>query len=151
MTDTQIRPLIPADLDRLVELDRAHAGQSRRGFFAKRFAAIARHPGDFVTLGAEVDGRLIGFLIARMLAGEFGQDAALASLDALAVQPDDIGHGVGAQLLAALAEEAGGRGATEIRTQVDWRQPQLAGFFAAAGFQLAPEIVLERDTGGAFF
>lgn len=146
-----IRALEAADLDRVVALDRMHEGQSRRGFFTKRFAAMAARGDDFVALGAESGGTLIGFVIARMFAGEFGMDAPLASLDAIAVEPGDTGHGVGMGLLEALEAEARRRGAAEIRTQIDWRQPGLAGFFSAAGFQLAPEIVLERDTGGAVF
>ena len=40
--DTDLRPLGPEDLDRVVEIDRRLVGRSRRGFFEKRLAAALR-------------------------------------------------------------------------------------------------------------
>ena len=36
----QLRPAAPEDLGRVVALDRAHSGQSRRGFFEKRWRSM---------------------------------------------------------------------------------------------------------------
>ncbi len=149
--DITLRALRGADLDRLVELDRAHSGQSRRGFFAKRLAAMERHPALFLGLAAERDGRLAGFAAGRMLDGEFGTAGPLAALDALAVEAASLHHGLGRRLVEAIAAQARERGAGELRTQIDWRQAALAGFFSEAGFELAPEVVLERATAGGDF
>ena len=70
----------------------------------------------------------------------------MAVLDALAVAHGERSYGVGSRLLEALVERVRRRGAAELRTQVDWRQPALLEFFSRAGFQLSPRTVLERGT-----
>ena len=84
--------------------------------------------------------------LAHLLDGEFGGDAPVAVLDALAVARGDSGFGFGTGLLDALVERISERGARELQTQADWRQPGLLGFFARYGFSLSPRLVLERGT-----
>jgi hypothetical protein len=72
------RPLSLDDLETVIAIDRAHTGHARRPFFAKRMAAAARHPDDFIEVGVMLDGTLSGFAIARILRGEFGREQAVA-------------------------------------------------------------------------
>ncbi|MBW7848877.1 MAG: GNAT family N-acetyltransferase [Rhodospirillales bacterium] len=150
MTDrtskASIRPIVPADLEGVIDLDRLTTGQSRRGFFEKRLDAAAREPGAFLSLGAAVDGSLVGFAFAYVLDGEFGGVAPVAVLDAVNVHPDAQGRGVGRQLMTALTQALRGRGVRELQTQADWTQYDIVHFFGAAGFTLAPRLVLERQT-----
>jgi len=141
-----VRATEAGDLDAVVALDGAYSGQSRRGFFTKRHAAMARHPEHFIELVAEVDGRFAGFAAARVLDGEFGTTAPVATLDALGVKQEHAHHGVGAGLMRTLKDIARERGATELRTRVHWQHSDLLGFLAGEGFELAPRVVLERDT-----
>ncbi|HEU4383674.1 MAG TPA: GNAT family N-acetyltransferase [Anaeromyxobacteraceae bacterium] len=138
------RPLSPADLDAAVEIDGAAAGRSRRGFFAKRLALLAEDPEAGLALGAERDGRLLGFAFARLVDGEFGGTTRAGVLDALAVSEAARGAGVGSALLASLTDALGARGARQLLTQADWSEHQLVGFFAASGFRLSGRFVLER-------
>ena len=78
----QLRPLDGKDLDAVVALDRALAGHSRRGFFARRLEHAARDPDGFVAIAAERDGRVAGFALARITEGEFGATSREAVLDA---------------------------------------------------------------------
>src|ERR1019366_8252545 len=80
-----IRPLAAADLDAVVAIDKAVSGRPRRGFFEKRLAHLAREPAAFVALAAEREGRLVGFVFARLYQGEFGSDVAEATVDAIGV------------------------------------------------------------------
>ncbi|ROR32476.1 GNAT family N-acetyltransferase [Inmirania thermothiophila] len=146
-----IRPLAEGDLEAVVAIGGAEGGAARRGFFEKRFAAMGADPEAFVSLGAEADGRLVGFLLARLLQGEFGGTERVGVLDAVSVEPGRRGRGVGAALLAALEEALRARGAVELRTQVEWNRPGLLDFFARHGFSLAPRLVLERGTAGHDF
>ena len=124
-----LRALRPDDLDRVIEIDRAGAGRSRRGFFEKRLQAAIADPEAFIVVAAEGDGQADGFAIARVQAGEFGDDAPVAILDGITARMAHWG-------IAAL------------RTQVGWADQDLACFFAACGFRLAPRLVLERSTAG---
>lgn len=147
--DTAVRPAAEADLEAIIALDRSHSGQSRRGFFEKRWRAITRTPGAFISLAAEREGALAGFLLAHVLDGEFGGSERVAVLDAVGVAADDRGRGIGSHLMQALVDEVRERGGREVRTQARWDQRGLLDFFAKAGFQLAPSVVLERGTGEA--
>lgn len=141
-----IRPITAADLEGVIELDGTTTGQSRRGFYEKRLTAAGHEPGAFVSLGAVVGGRLVGFAFAYILDGEFGGNAPVAVLDAVNVHPDAQGQGVGRQLMTSLTQALRSRGVRELQTQADWTQFDIIQFFGAAGFSLAPRLVLERQT-----
>lgn len=142
--ETRIRPLGAGDLDAIVAIDRAVGGRSRRGFYEKRLAHLARDPAGFVALAAERDGHVVGFAFARLYEGEFGGKAPEAALDAIGVAPDARHSGTGRQLIDSMAAAMRVHGIKEISTQVDWDDPTLSGFFARMKFALAPRIVLER-------
>ncbi len=144
---TRMRPLVAADLDSVVAIDKAVSGRARRGFYEKRLAHLAREPLAFVALGAERDGRLVGFVFARLYEGEFGGKVPEAALDAIGVAAEARHQGVGAKLLDGMIAAMRIHGITEIATQTDWFDTDLTGFFAEAGFALAPRLVLERAVG----
>ena len=146
-----LRPLTPDDLDRVVEIDRAHSGRPRDGFFQKRLRAALREPDAFVYLGATAEGRLVGFAFARLLSGEFGTDRTVAILDAIAIEPGRQGTGLGRLLLDGMDEVLRHKNVGEIRSQLDWNNHALVRFLDGAGFRLAPRIVLARHTEGAPF
>lgn len=144
-----IRPIAADDLEGVIEIDRASTGQSRRGFYEKRLSAIAREPGAFLSLGAVADGRLVGSAFACILDGEFGGVAPVAVLDSVNVHPEAQGRGIGRRLISALETALRGRGVREMQSQADWTQHNIVEFFAAAGFDLAPRLVVERSTAKA--
>ena len=144
---SRIRPLKPEDFEAVVEIDRRIAGRSRRLFFEKRLeAALADRKGFIAVALEDSEGALIGFSIARLQSGEFGDDRRVAVLDVIAVDPDRQKQRHGARLLDALASLASERGAHELRTQVEWSDRALIHFFAGSGFLVAPSQVLERPT-----
>ena len=141
---TTTRPLAGKDLERIIAIDQRITGRSRRGFFAKRFAALAEDAPAFVALAAERDGGVAGFAIAHISNGEFGGTTPVGVVDALGVDPEVARAGVGQTMLAALETELASRGVRELRTEADWSEHHLTAFFSATGFRLAPRLVLER-------
>ena len=144
-----LRPAQESDLETVITLDRSHSGQSRRGFFEKRWRAMAHEPHAFISLIAEQENEMLGFLLAHILDGEFGASERVVVLDAVGVANDRRGQGIGSHLMQGLVDEARERGGRELRTQARWDQRGLLGFFAKAGLHLAPSVVLERGTGEA--
>ncbi len=138
-----IRRLRPSDLGGAVDIDSALMGRSRRGYFERRLALALHDPQAHMQFGAEHDDRLVGYLLARVLTGEFGVDRTIVLLEALGVEPAHKGHGAGRHLLEALEGEMRKRGITELRSQARWTNHDLLQFFDAAGFQLAPRQVVE--------
>lgn len=139
-----LRPLTKEDLDRVVAIDRALSGRSRRGFYDRRLVAALKDPKGFIYVAACDGERLAGFIFARLLGGEFGAEETIAVLDALGADPADHNRGVGQTMLAHLEQVLRKKGIREIETQADWTNRSLLTFLDAAGFERAPRIVLER-------
>lgn len=133
-------------LEAVVVLDDETNGSQRRGFFTKRLQAQEKHPEAFISIAANSEGALAGFVCCHLLEGEFGSSELIAVLDAIAVSPGHQGHGIGRGLMSQLKEQLNERGASELRTQAGWDQPGVAGFFSGAGLQLAPRLIVERST-----
>ncbi len=136
----------PESLDLVVELDELTNGDRRLDFFKRRFTAQEKHPQAFISIAVTQAGDMVGFVCCHMLQGEFGSNELIAVLDAIAVDPQSQGHGVGHELIQHLAIEIRKRGGTEIQTQAGWNQPGVLDFFSSTGFRLAPRLILERST-----
>lgn len=143
--DESIRSIDANDLERVVAIDRAHTGHSRRRFFEKRLAFAAAHPDDFVQIGLMRGGSLRGFALARVLRGEFGREDVVAVLDVLGVEPESQDRGVGQTLIDRLVEVMRDKGVRSIHSQASWASHHLLRFLDAAGFRLSPRLVLDRS------
>ena len=144
-----IRPLRGTDLDAVVAIDRAVVGRPRRPFYERRLAHLERQPDAFAALAAERDRVLVGFVLARLYEGEFGDDAPEAALDAIGVAPGWRGQGIARALLSGIEAALRARSVRTIATETEWSDAGLIGFFLRAGFRLSPHIVLERRVNGA--
>jgi L-amino acid N-acyltransferase YncA len=144
-TDNSVRPLRPADLERVIAIDSSHVGEPRRRFFEKRLAHSKKRPEDFVHVGVFRNGLLVGFAFARISRGEFGREQATATLDAVGVEHDSLARGVGRALMSGLTEIMCQKGVQSLQSQADWTNHALLRFFDASGFGLAPRLVLERS------
>jgi GNAT superfamily N-acetyltransferase len=138
----QLRPLAAADLERVVALDAALGGHSRRAYFERRLGAALRDPEHHLQYAADDAWDLGGFALARVLAGEFGRDRPALMLEVIGVSFQHRGRGIGALLLRELESEAARRGVRELWTQASWRQERMLRFLARSGFELAPPPVL---------
>ena len=143
---TKVRFIDKESLDTVVALDSTTNGGSRRDFFIKRFDAQEKHPDAFISMGATEAGKMVGFVCCHMLQGEFGGDELIAVLDAMAVEPDNRGRGIGHELMEQLIKAIRDSGGEGLRTQAGWDQPQVIDFFSSTGFRMAPRLILERST-----
>ena len=140
-----------ADVERVIAIDSTHSGRSRRHFFEKRFAAAAARPDDYVHIGAMRGGAMGGFAIVRILRGEFGHDRAVAVLDAIGVAAESQERGIGQALMEELDKIMRRKRVGSLQTQADWTNHDLLRFFNAAGFKLAPRLVLQRPANEPLF
>lgn len=139
-----IRALAREDLQPVIAIDTAIEGQSRRTYVERRLAAALREPGLHAQFAACDSEGLAGYILARVLAGEFGRTRALR-LELVGVRPGQQRLGAGAQLFDVLAQWATRHGIQEMRTTGHWTNAQMLGWLHATGFRLAPDIVLEVD------
>jgi len=146
-----VRPLTRADLDSVVAIDAAIERRTRRAYIERRLAAALREPALHAQFAA-VDGRtLVGYILARLLGGEFGRADAALRIELVGVRDDVRGHGAGKRLLDALAEHGRRHGARELRTAAAWNDHAMLRWLDRRGFSLAPNHIVECAVdGGAY-
>lgn len=137
-----IRPLAPDDLPSVIAIDAAIQGHSRRTYVERRLAAALRDPALHVQFAVQHAGRLAGYILARVLQGEFGRTEASLRLELIGVRDDARRLGAGGKLLEALAQWASRHGIRAIRTSAPWADGPMLGWLRAMRFRLAPDIVL---------
>ena len=82
-----VRSMTEADLDRLITIDRRATGQDRTTYYQRKFREALHESGVRVSLIAELDGHAVGFIMARVDFGEFGQADSEAVVDTAAPRP----------------------------------------------------------------
>jgi ribosomal protein S18 acetylase RimI-like enzyme len=143
--DLVIRNLRPDDHDAVVRIDARIVGRRRDEFFRVKLRQAAADTGIAVSLVAELDGLVVGFVLARVYYGEFGMAEPAAVLDVFGVHPDFRGRHVGAGLLDQLRTNLVGLGIRRLQTEVAWDSPDLLTFFHHEGFVPAPRLCLDLD------
>lgn len=150
MPQTTVRALSPLDLEAVVAIDAAIVGRVRKAYFLRRLSTALGQPDLHVQLAAVDAQGLAGYILARRTQGEFGRVQPGLRLEVLGVQADRQGRGVGRSLLRALAAYASSHGITELRTVAAWNNHRMLGWLDAMGFELAPDLVVERSVGEGY-
>jgi predicted N-acetyltransferase YhbS len=143
-----VRALAREDLDAVVAIDTAIEGRARRSYVERRLAAALREPALHAQFAA-LSGThgLIGYILARVLAGEFGHSEPVLRLEMVGVSSPWRHQGAGQQLFDALAGWARRHGIGEARTVASWRDSAMLPWLAHLGFAQAPQLVLGRTVG----
>ncbi|GDX80990.1 hypothetical protein LBMAG42_28010 [Deltaproteobacteria bacterium] len=138
-----VRVLSADDHARIVRIDERITRRSRGEWYRQRLHRALAEGSITVSLGAVLDGHLVGALLGTLQYGEFGSPEPIAVLDTIVVDPDYSARGVGRALVDQLVKNLRGLRVERIRTEVDWSERSLMGFLAHAGFQPVPRLVLE--------
>ena len=81
------RQLAKQDLDAVVGIDARVEGRTRRTYFERRLAAALREPDLHVQVAIDDDQGLVGYMLGRVMEGEFGRAAPSIRLETLGVRP----------------------------------------------------------------
>lgn len=138
-----VRALAPADLDEVVSIDAAIEGRTRRDYVERRLEAARREPALHAQFAAVDAQGLAGFLLARVLQGEFGRHRPALRVELVGVRPALRGRGIGSQLFATLVAWGKRHAAAELHTAADWQRTDMLRWFRHLGFELAPHHVIE--------
>jgi ribosomal protein S18 acetylase RimI-like enzyme len=93
---------------------------------------------------AELDGRVIGFMISYIQTFRFGLDKS-AWIATLGVAPEFMGQGIGEQLAREIFKIYKSMGVTRVYTSVRWDSTDLLSFFKTLGFDRSKFINLKKD------
>lgn len=137
------RPLTAKDLAAVVAIDALLEGQARRHYFERRLAAAKRESTLHAQLAIDQNGTLAGYVLGRVLEGEFGRVEPAMRLEVIGVKRPAQAHGMGAALGAALEGEARRRGIRELRTAATWREHRMLRFLDHGGWSLGRNQVLD--------
>jgi GNAT superfamily N-acetyltransferase len=138
-----IRALRAADLARLVEMDQKLTGRSRKTWFEGKLRRALDDSDLRISLGAELDGRLVGALLGSIHYGEFGLPEPVAVLDTILVDKKFSRHGLATAMFRQLRRNLSALGVTCLRTELGKEELSLDGFLRKQGFIPAPRTVLE--------
>lgn len=146
-TAVQIRALQPTDLDAVVAIDTTIEGRHRRDYIERRLHSAQRQPLLHAQFAATQGNQLVGYLLGRLVVGEFGRSAPALRIELVGLRPEHGRRGVGRALFDALLRWGGRHGASEIRTLSSWTRSGMLGWLAGMGFELAPNLVIESHVG----
>ncbi len=133
----RIRPLDELDMDAVARIDEAISGRYRPDVWDRRVGYYVRRDPE-ASVVAEIDGRVVGFMLGEVRSGEFGLEEPTGWIEVLGVDPAFRGRAIGRELADAMLRHFRERGAQEVRTLVAADMPQIGDFFASLGFQPAP-------------
>ena len=154
-TGLRIRSLNENDLDAVVEIDRKILGKSRRDHWRRKMAYADIYPRP--ALVAEMDGKVVGFILGYVSGWEFGVPDTVGWIDTIGVDPDYQNRGIGKTLFKSLienfrrtgreerpeAKESRIEGVNVVYTLVRWNDWSLLRFFHKMGFKRGDMISLE--------
>src|SRR5690242_14475384 len=104
--DLAIRPLARDDLPAVIAIDTAIEGHSRATYVERRLAAALREPALHAQFAACEGAGLAGYILGRVLVGEFGRSQASLRLELVGVRPQAQRGGAGKNLYDVLAQWA---------------------------------------------
>ncbi len=137
-----VRSMTETDLDAIIRIDRKLSGDDRTAYFERLRREAFHASGVRVSLVAEIDGFVVGFVMARVDYGEFGHTIPEAVLDAVGVNPDFQGQGVGTALVSQLTSNLTILQVEHLGTEVAWNDVSNIAFFATSSFRPSQRIAL---------
>ena len=146
----KIRVLNEKDLEAVAEIDRKVLGKKRRAFWKRKIAYADIYPRP--ALVAELEGKVVGFIMGYVSGWEFGVPDTIGWIDTLGVDPEYQRRGIGRALFNALIEnfkhtgieqipgideddEPSIEGVNVVYTLTNWNDWDLIQFYNAMGFK----------------
>ena len=144
-----VRSMLDSDLRALIAIDRRITGRDRLAYFQRKLAEALHESDVRVSLVAEREDVPVGFIMARVDFGEFGRMDPTAVMDTIGIDPDYRDQGIGRALLSQLLINLMTLRVERIRTEIDWHDRELLGFFDHCGFQPSQRLCFEHAVEAA--
>ena len=142
LENVKIRTLKREDLDAIVKIDERVLGENRRNYW-KRKLELMNDKSSQISLVAEMEGGVVGFVLGDISGWEFGIPETIGWIDTIGVEPAYQKKGVATALARALVQNLRSLGVKTIYTLVSWNDWDLLQFFHAMGFSRGDMINLE--------
>jgi ribosomal protein S18 acetylase RimI-like enzyme len=137
-----VRSLKKDDLSAIIALDKRVTGRDRSGYYQRTVREALHDSGVRLSMIAESDAAPIGFIMARVDYGEFGETATEAVMDTLGVHPEFAGRRIGSALMRQLLANLQILRVERVRTEVRWDELELLAFLKRQGFKPSQRLSL---------
>lgn len=140
-----VRAVRRSDLDQVIEIDAIVTGLEKRTYWRsifRRYGEGDRPERHFLV--AELDGRVVGFLIGEVRDWEFGAPPC-GWVFAINVQPQARLDGIATRMLESLRERFRRSGVRKLRTILARDNNLVLSFFRSQGMTTGRFIPLEMD------
>jgi ribosomal protein S18 acetylase RimI-like enzyme len=138
----KIRPLRIEDLGAIVAIDEKVLGEKRGDYWEKKLHMMDEKASQ-VSLVAEVQGQVLGFILGDVSGWEFGVPDTIGWIDTIGVDPAHQKKGLATSLAQELIQRLKAMGVRTIYTLISWNDWDLLQFFHAMGFTRGDMINLE--------
>ncbi len=139
-----MRVLKKGDLEGIVAIDTRITNQNRREYYARKIDTITDPERSINTsIVAELDGKVVGFIMGDVYFGEFGIPETSATIDTLGVDPSIQNKGLASELLDQFMMNMKAAGVNKVYTLVNWDDFALEKFFSRHKFVPSKRINLE--------
>ena len=146
-TGVRVRPLDELDIESISRIDEQITGIYRPDFWEQRVMYYMRRDPESSQV-AEVDGKVVGFMLGDVRAGEFGLEEPSGWIERFGLDPEHRGRDLGKQMFGAIREHFRAAGVKTIRTLADRNDTRVGGFLDALGFGASALQALEIRLDG---
>lgn len=140
-----VRSLRGEDIASIDRIDAKLTGLDRSAYIASKFREMLDESGIRISLVAEDEGIVTGFIMARVDYGEFGRVAKTAVIDTIGVHPAYAGSGIGHALLSQLLINLSSLQVESVRTKVEHENYGLRNFLSRRGFNPSQRLLLTKE------
>jgi predicted N-acetyltransferase YhbS len=136
-----IRIMKKEDLERIIEIDNLVLGERRPDYWERK-VEMSGKKSPLPSLVAEIEGKVVGFIIGEASGWEYGVPENIGWIDTIGVDPV-YQKGIGGLLMKELLNYMKKVGVDTVYTLVNWRDWELLRYFNAIGFKRGDMINLE--------
>jgi ribosomal protein S18 acetylase RimI-like enzyme len=138
-----VRTMVEDDLHAIIAIDRRITERDRSAYFERKLLEALYESDVRLSLVAERDDGVVGFVMARVDFGEFGRIEPTAVMDTIGVDPNYRDFGIGRALISQLLINLMTLRVEYIRTEIDWRDRDLLAFLDHCGFRPSQQLCFE--------
>ncbi len=142
MEDALIRKLEAKDAEDISKIYAAITQTPVKDVFIHIIAKQVNRKED-ASFVAELDGRVVGYMISIVISGSFGIKKSIW-ISNMGVNPKFMGQGIGESLAKKIFEFSREKGIKDVYTSVRWDSPDLLSFFKTLGFDRSNFINLRK-------
>ena len=143
--DVYVRNLEKRDLPAIVDMEERQTGVARRHYWEERIEMSEAIRPHWASLVAELDNRVVGFILGRSGELEFGLPGTIAWIEMIGVDPPFRRRGVAQALVEKFAESAEDHGIQTVFTLIASDGTELQNFFKRLGYTQGKMLHFQKE------